>query len=45
MKKKQLNEQVTEDTYVSPSCEEVPVWIEGVLCDSNESVGETQGEW
>ena len=45
MKKKQLNEQATEDTYVSPSCEEIPVWAEGPLCGSNEPVDDIDGEW
>jgi hypothetical protein len=44
--KKQIIETATERNYVSPLCEEIPVWAEGPLCDSGdqtESVEEYEG--
>ena len=43
--KKQIIETATERIYVSPLCEEIPVWAEGPLCgsDQTESVEEYEG--
>ncbi len=38
-------ERQTAGIYVPPVCEEIPVWTEGPLCGSNETVGENEGEW
>ena len=41
--KKQIIETATERIYVSPLCEEIPVWAEGPLCGSEtEKVGEDE---
>ena len=45
----QPREQVADRTYMSPSCEMIPMEIEGNLCassiSSNEPVDEIDGEW
>ncbi len=43
--KEQCNDRVADKAYVSPFCEEIPIGTEGPLCVSNETVGETDGEW
>lgn len=34
-----------ENKYISPEVEVLDVYAEGVLCGSNEYVGENEGEW
>ena len=34
-----------ENKYISPEVEVLDVYEEGVLCGSNEYVGENEGEW
>lgn len=41
----QAKELKTRASYAAPVCEEVPVWIEGPLCGSNESVTEIEEEY
>ncbi len=41
----QAKELKTRASYAAPVCEEVPVWIEGPLCGSNEKVEDEDGEW
>ena len=36
---------VKETLYESPSVDVLEVIMEGVLCGSNESLGEVEGEW
>ena len=31
--------------YATPVCQEIYVETQGVICDSNETVGEDEGEW
>ncbi|MBQ0004710.1 MAG: hypothetical protein KBS68_02475 [Clostridiales bacterium] len=46
MKKIQINDVPSNKTeYETPHVVEIPVSLEGILCDSNEHVGETDGEW
>ena len=37
--------QTAAGSYAPPVCEEIPVWAEGPLCTSNETVGENESEW
>jgi hypothetical protein len=38
-------EHAAAGSYQPPVCEEFPLWSEGPLCDSNEKVGQDDGEW
>jgi hypothetical protein len=38
-------ERKVSGSYAPPVCEEVPMRAEGPLCESNETVGETNGIW
>jgi len=45
----QMNAQAADRAYMSPSCEVIPMQVEGNLCASgisgNEPVDEIDGEW